>query len=455
MKTTEHSNSYTDILIDDLCEILDNPFPVSAIYHAKNRLLDYIGVTFAGVKILHEKGISLLNILDKGSGFATVIGHNTKSSFLNAILLNGLNSHVAELDDGERFAMMHPGSPIISALLPIIEERKMNGQDLIRGIIIGYEATIRIARSLQPALKDRGFHATGIAGTIGAAVAIGAALNYSKAEMKNAISAAATSAAGLLEVIDDGSQLKPYNSAHAALSGTIASIVAKSNFIGPNDVLGGKRGLFNVLTDNYDLSKLRSNTNDLLRVENCYVKPYAACRHCHPAIESALNLLDSERLTHKDIDKINVYTYYWAVKGHDHKNINGVSSAKMSTPYSVAVAIIKGKAGIYEFMPEVIQDSEIVKLTNKVTVLSDDDLTNLFPQKRAAIVEFLKKDGTIVRNRVDIPKGEPENPLSDEELKDKFIELSLYGNKNMSEINEIFQIVMDIENRIDNLYPLL
>jgi len=455
MKETKVTNSFTDILIDDLYNIIYNKLPGSAIFHAKKRLLDYIGVTLAGAKLFYDKGISLLNNFEGELEQTTVIGYNKKSSLLNTILLNGINSHVAELDDGERFAMMHPGSPIISAILPIIEERKLNGHDLLRGMIIGYEASIRIARSLQPALKDRGFHATGITGTIGAAVGIGAALNYSKSEMKNAISAAATGAAGLLEVIDDDSQLKPYNSGHAALSGAIASFMAKSDFQGPNDVLGGRRGLFNTLSDNYDLTKLRSDANDYLRIENVYVKPYAACRHCHPAVEGALNLLYSENILYADIDKINVYTYYWAVKGHDHKSINGVSSAKMSTPYSVAVAIIKGKAGIHEFMPEVIEEPKIIELTNKVSVVSDDSITKLFPHKRAAIVEFIKKDGSRVRNRVDIPKGEPENPLSDIELKEKFYELALFGNKKINEIDDIFRVVMNIENQLMDLYPLL
>jgi 2-methylcitrate dehydratase PrpD len=454
MKSTNLNvnQTLTDTLIDDLFLIVEEGFPESSMHHAKNRLLDYLGVTLAGSRMIDDKAKVLLNQMESNDAVATVIGFKSKTSLLNAVLINGLSSHVAELDDGERFAMMHPGAPIISALLPLAETRKISGLDLLKGIIIGYEASIRIARSIQPAIKERGYHATGVCGTLGAAIGVAAALSYSKAEMKAAIAAAATGSAGILEVIDEGSQLKPYNAAHAAVSGLMAAFMAKAGFAGPSDVLGGKRGFFKVMTDKFDSSLLDRNPDDYLRVENAYVKPYAACRHCHPAIEAGLNVLNHEKINPHEISSIRVDTYYWAVGGHDHADIQGVSSAKMSTPYSLAVGLLNGKAGLYEFVPELINNAEVIELANKVSVHSDDELTGLFPHKRGAAIVVTMNDGRVINNRVEIPKGEPENPVTDTELKDKFVELALYGGKTSEEADDIFRIVMNVETELAKLY---
>jgi len=144
-----------------------------------------------------------------------------------------------------------------------------------------------------------------------------------------------------------------------------------------------------------------------------------------------------------------------AVGKHDHTDIFGVSSAKMSTPYSVAVALATGKAGIEEFSIEGINDSEISSLTKKVAVCADEELTALFPEQCAAIVEVTTNDGICRTERVDVPKGEPENPLSDDELKEKFVSLATYGNKSKEEDQEIIQIVWNLEEELHNLFRLL
>ncbi len=441
----------TDDFVNDLFSIINSGFPQSSIWHAKMRLLDYLGVTFTGAKMLEGKSNRLLESIGDSREEASVIGLNYKTSILNAVLINGINAHVAELDDGERFAMMHPGAPIISVLLPLVEAKNLTGNDLLKGIIIGYEAAIRVARAIQPAIKERGYHATGVCGTLGAAAGAAAALGFSKTQMKDAISAAATGAAGILEVIDEGSQLKPYNAGHAALSGLIAAFMAQSGFVGPGNVLTGKRGFIPVLTNKYKLEKLNRLAGDYLRVENAYVKPYAACRHSHPAVEATLNILQETDVKPHDIASVKVDTYYWAVGGHEHTTIQGVSSAKMSTPYSVAVALVTAKAGLSEFVEEMLNNREVTELTQKVLVVSDDALTALFPEKRAAIVQINLTNGKSYKSRVDIPKGEPENPLSEKELLEKFTELATHGGKTFDDVHEIHNLVMHIENNLGRL----
>ena len=156
-----------------------------------------------------------------------------------------------------------------------------------------------------------------------------------------------------------------------------------------------------------------------------------------------------------DIKGIKVTTYQGVLGKHDHTEICGFSSAKMSIPYSVAVTFATGKAGIEEFTTEYINDSSIASLARKVVIYSDDQITALVPQKRAAIVEITTYEGNCYTERVDFPKGEPENPLSDDEIKEKFMSLAACGNKSKEEGSKIIQIVWNLEKELHNLFRLL
>jgi 2-methylcitrate dehydratase PrpD len=441
------SLNITDKFIDSLYELTQIELPESAVRQAKKCLLDYMGVTYAGAKMLQEKGNMMLDLSGSIDYGVSVIGFNRKSDLYNAALINGICAHFTELDDGVRQGSVHPGAPIISALLPLTEQRKLNGTDLIRGIIVGYEASIRLATAIQPSHRNKGYHATGTCGTIGAAIGCAAALRFSKHQMKNVLSAAATNSAGMLNVSKGSSELKPFNAGQAAVSGLLATLVAQAGFIGSDDVLGGEWGLLNMFTNKYNSEIFERQSSDLLSIEKVYMKPYAACRHCHPAIEATLELRKQHSFESSQIKKINIYTYNLAVGGHDHAEINGITSAKMSTPFSVAVALITGKAGIDEFSDKNILDQEILALSKKITVIASEELNALVPEKRPAIVEINTQDNSKYTQRIELAKGEPENPLSEDELLDKFISLSIFGGKSLQNAILLSNFVRNIDNK--------
>ena len=451
---TRHSN-LTDAYINVLNSLSRENSPERIALQAKKCILDYLGVTFAGSKIISDQGNRILEQFESYDKTATVIGFNKKTNIHNAALINGLLSHVAELDDGDRFGMVHPGSTVISALFAIAERDRINGDQFIKGVVVGYEAVIRIARALQPQLKKRGYHATGLCGSIGAAMGIAAALNYSKAEMKDALSAAVTNSSGILNVIRDGSDLKPYNAGQAALSGVLAAYIARAGFKGPDDVLNGYQGFLSLITDEIKYSEVEEDTNGRYRIEQIYRKPYAACRHSHPAIEAVLSLRKQFDIKSNEIKEIRVFTYSLAVIGHDHILVDGITSAKMSTPYSVVVAFETGNAGLDEFLPERIDDSRVIALTKRVKVISDDNLTAQVPQKRPAIVEIITFDNKSYVEKVDLPKGEPEIPLTEREIEDKFINLALFSGKSKKDADMIIQRVCNVESELGKLHELL
>lgn len=443
----------TDKFLTIINNIIDADISKAAVNMAKECLIDYIGVTLAGASILKNKEQKVLEDMST-KDVCHIIGYNKTTSTNLAALFNGISAHVIELDDGHRIGMLHLGSPIISALLAVAEKEQVSSQDLLRGIVVGYEVAIRLACAVQPGCKLKGYHATGTCGTVGAAMAIAAALHFDSEQMKSALSAAISSAAGVLEMIEGDTEMKPFNAGRAAMDGVVAAYIGKARFKAPEDALGGKRGFLKVMTDQPKLDFLTKISNEKLMIETIYMKPYAACRHCHPSIEAALSIRKMDGFRLEDVEDIHVDTYQLAVAGHDHTIISGSNSAKMSIPYSLSVALCIGKAGLNEFTEEYITDKQVQRITQKVTVDDVDELTTLCPQRRAAIVH-VKTKTNVYTQRVDYPKGEPENPLTKEELEEKFRGLALYGGLTSQECDEIIQEIWEPEINIQKILKIV
>jgi 2-methylcitrate dehydratase PrpD len=351
------------------------------------------------------------------------LGTAYKTTAVNAALLNGFSAHVLELDDGHRKGMIHLGASIISAVLAVAEKDNLLVDRILCGVVMGYEAAVRCARALQPGHKLIGYHVSGTCGTIGSAMGIAFACGYTKEQLRSILACAVTSAAGVLEIQEEASELKPYNLGRAAMDGLSAARMGRLALPGPDDILGGKRGFLAVLTDTPVQSHLTDFSNEDYGIEGIYQKLYAACRHCHPAIEAAIAIRNEVGFTPEQVDRVEVNTYKLAVGGHDHTDIQGMSSAKLSTPYSVALAMVKGDAGFEDFNADNLRDPDIIGLTRKVSVMEDEQLTAQSPAVRGARVIVRLKSGEEYAKEVLYPKGEPENPIRYKEIKEKTINL--------------------------------
>lgn len=410
--------SITDIFVDYLYGLSVSDLRSEAVEQARLCLLDYKGVTTAGAKILKKQGDAFLDGVLKQGGNVSVIGFQEKTTLHNAAFLNAMSAHIAELDDGHRAGQIHLGASIISALLPVSEVESLSEDAVLRGIVVGYDAAIRLAMAVNPAHKLRGFHTSGTCGTIGVAVAIAAALKFTSEQMKVAVSAATASASGLLEMQEDESELKPYNLANAAVGGITAAYCALAGFKGPDDAIGGKRGFLSVLTEYPRIQYLTEFKEKYLQIETVYRKLYAACRHAHSAIEAAITLKNGYRIDSASISSILIETYGMAIKGHDHKEIKGIQSAKMSIPFSVALALKTGHAGLGDYNETNLADDEIHRLKDLVQIVEDPEISSWLPGKRAARVTIVSA-GNSFSTCVEYPKGEPENPIIATEIIEK------------------------------------
>ena len=199
---------------------------------------------------------------------------------------------------------------------------------------------------------------------------------------------------------------------------------------------------------------IHNHQNGTYAIMKSYTKPYASCRYTHPPVEAAIHLRNQYGITPEMVDKIKVKTYNLAVSGHDHTDIQGAYSAKMSTPYSTAVALIYGKAGLQEFGEDVIENDTVKALTKKVEVVADEELSSIFPDKQAAVLT-IEANGKTHSERVDFPKGEPENPLSEKEFKTRYDALMAYGCVDKAVSDAIYAKVNEQNASVEELIEKL
>lgn len=435
--------------IDDLYRFLSGGLSDEVEEQARRCLIDYLAVTYSGCAVNAE---NMQPYIQDNPGSYSIYGSGDTADMQAAVMINAFNAHTLELDDGNRVAMTHLGAPIFSALLAAAEKNNLKLKDVFRGAVAGYEAAVRIGSAIQPSHKRKGFHVTGTCSTIGAAVGIAAMLEYDKKDLSCVLSAAATSGAGLLEVITGSSQQKPYNIAHAALAGINAALFGRY-FAGPDDILGGERGFLRCFSDAFHEEAL-SGDPEKPAIARIYMKPYAACRHCHAPIEAALLLRDESDLAISEIDRIYVDTYDLAVYGHDHSRIEGTGSAKMSIPYGIAAALLYGGAGMEMFTEEKVAEPALQPVMDKVCVTSREELSALVPDKRVAIVKIVLNTGQTVEKRVDYPKGEPENPMSQKDLEDKLRSMLAYTGYSEEYADRILRLTKDRKTSVRQLIHL-
>lgn len=438
MPSSQHSLSVN--FVRDLAD-LHNRIDEATLKKARDCLLDFLGVTLGGARDLQAKHQAILNSLTSPTVSFTVLGSQAKADLLTAALLNGMSAHQLELDDGHRYGMVHPGATVIAALLPLAQATNADDVALLRSIVVGYEAAIRVAMAVQPGMKHRGYHATGTCGAIGAAMGAGFLLGQDQKAIHTTLCVAATQSSGLLQVIRGGSDLKPFNAGQAALHGLLAATMGGAGFCGPSDVFAGEQGLLQILSVHPDPYQLDGVNKKIPAIHGIYVKPYASCRHCHPAIEAALALRKTESFNLAEVYSVRVETYGLAVHLHDHRQVANSADARMSTPYSVAAALRFGAADMDQFTAEALIDSDLMRICHSVEVVEDPTFTARVPHERGARVTIAFKSGRSIQHTVPLPKGEPENPIEPAEHLAKFRGLASYAGLDEHRIDDIISYV--------------
>lgn len=437
---------------------------VETINTVKAAFIDFFGVTYRGAK--ENSSAMAFNTIDElfrttnDLGLeASIIGNpGVKANILNAAFLNGISAHTLELDDGHRQAQAHLGAVIFPTALAISEAYGLSGKEFFEAVIVGYEVGILLGKLVNPKHRNNGFHTTGTIGTFVSGAVAAKLLNLDENQIINALGLCGTQAAGLLESDHSGSMGKVLHVGKANYNGMLSAFLARNGFTGSETIIEGSEGFLRTMvldedeynSKDYSFQSILEGVGSV-RVRDIYFKKHPFCRHLHSSIDTALKLKNSigEEYTH--IQNVAVKTYDVAAE-HDNFNPKNMEELRQSLPYAVAITLVEGEVtidslnrlvdyGLFENYSTVDKVNNIKDLVNKMIILKDEKLNELYPNKRPSNV-IIKLDDEfrngVFQNITFIPKGDFESPYDLTELIDKFKNLNpKYNINNLVIIDDI------------------
>lgn len=398
-------------------------FSQEVIHSARRALLDWHGALIAGADTDAASRLRDAYSEEFGVGKCSVAGSQKKVFARAAAFMNGTISHIAEFDDIFRDGAYHPACPTISAVFALAESRNNSVDNLLHAIIIGYEVSTRISKVIQPS-HYRYFHTTGTAGVFGAAAACAYLLRLNASQACNALATAGTFASGLQQAFRSDSMTKPMHPGHAAELGLNAALTAYAGMTGTPDLLEGDAGFGAALCENPRWNELFLGLGSSWNIEHITFKNHGCCGHNFPAIDAVSYLLNEHAIDPEQIKKIRVGGYKATAEVCHYIHPQTPFEAKFSLTYTVSARIILGRVRERAFLEKALANPQIYSMEEKIELVIDPECAAKFPLHRSAKVEIEMNDDTIYQHHQLTRHGDPDEPLSDQELVDKFHELA-------------------------------
>jgi 2-methylcitrate dehydratase PrpD len=396
---------------------------------AKYRFLDFISVACRGSKEDPSQTVyRFVKEMNKGEG--VIVGTKERAPYLYAALANGTASHAIEMDDVHNEASLHPGVVVFPSVLAAGEMAGASGKSFIVAAVLGYEVITRLGRALGPENSyKRGFHPTGTCGPFASSVACSKMMGLQEEQILNAMGISGSQAAGSMEYLAQGAWTKPFHAGWAAHSGMVAALLSSKGFKGPTSILEGRDGFLHAYSDGSDPSKVLEGIGSTFQILRASVKPHACCRYMQPPIDAVLKIINENNLRPEQVKKIKVGVLkagapLIAEPIESKVNPQSIVDAQFSMPFGAAAAVLYGKAGLKEFQLSTIQSRPVREMMRKVECFIDPELDRTFPKQWRASAEILTEDEKRYSVTIEYPKGDPENPLSWEELIERFHDLS-------------------------------
>jgi 2-methylcitrate dehydratase PrpD len=390
--------------------------PSEVVRQVKRCLLDYVGLAIgAADQPAVSHALEAVQTLG-GAPQASVLGTAVRTSAEHAALVNGIASHVLDYDDTHLPTVVHPTGPAMSAALAVGEWKNATGRDLITAFALGFEVECRVGLAVHPEHYDAGWHITGTAGAFGAAAAAGRLLGLDARRMSWALGMAGSQAAGVREQF--GSMTKSLHIGRAAASGVLGAVLASLGFDATEQIFEGRRGFCAVLSTGQHLERLTEKLGQHWEFENNGIKPYACGVVTHPVIDAVRRLREREGLTAAQVQRIDARVHPLVPELTGKREPQAGLEGKFSLYHCAAIALIEGQAGPAQFTDEAVRRPEVVELRRKVEVQAESTLA-----ENQAEVNITLKDGRTVSAWIEAATGTPQNPVSDQELKDKVHDL--------------------------------
>lgn len=390
-------------------------------------ILDHVGIALrarnaADLRQSMSKALECLGLIQ---GEATVIGDAGGYTPGAAALFNGNLGHALDFDDTHARASLHSGAPIIPAAMAAAEMRGASGKDVITGIVAGFEVQTRLSLALGPTDHyTRGFHPTATCGVFGAAAAAGRVLGLDTDQMVSAYGLCGSQAAGSMQFLADGAWNKPFHTGYAAMNGLNSTVLAQQGFRGTLEPIEGRLGFLKGYAPSPEPKKAVEGLGEVWETMAIALKPYPSCRYGHAAMDALIAIRAEHDIDTDDVELIEIGLPKTGIKligdpEDEKQRPKNYVDGQFSMAFVGAVALREGGMSWDDYEKH-LKDPKTLELCLRIRTVPHPKVEAEFPANMSGLAKVKLRSGEILEKMVVVPKGEPENFLSAEELRAKF-----------------------------------
>jgi 2-methylcitrate dehydratase PrpD len=415
--------------------------PPDVVQIAKNSIADTFAIMAFGAALPWSRMIADYATENSAGGRSRILGTSDCLSPPAAALCNGSFAHAFEMDNLTKpNSGSHPGGTVFSAILALAQDRGIGGRELLTAFVAGSEVMIRVGHATRHSQEKHGYHAPGTTGPFGAAAGSARLLKLDVDKTCNAIGIAASTAAGLLEFAKSGTgaMVKRLHIGRAGESGVLAASLAAKGFTGPVSALEGTFGFIRVFCRDYDLDALVRGLGETYVSRTILTKRYACHITAHTPVDSAIALRETHGFKPQDIESMTIAGTERMLRANNIPRPKDLMMSQYSIPYCTALAMFANPMDPDAFNERAAADPKILDLSARTTMVlaspPDDqgDMTTTLSVKL--------KDGRSFAKRATHFKGTPDDPLSLDELRGKFMLVTKkFGTAKMSDVFERIQ----------------
>ena len=424
--------------------------PRAVIEKAKLVFLDTLGVALASSTMDFGAMVTRVARQLGGAEQSHLIGSPIKVAAANAVIANGTLAHGLDFDDTLEEAIVHTGACAWMTALAVGEEISASGAAVLEAAIAGTEVLCKVGLVAPGKFHARGFHPTAICSTFGAAAAAGKLYGLTLDQWVDAFGLCGSQSSGIIEYLADGTWTKRLHPGWSAHGGVIATLLAREGFRGPAKVFEGTHGFFHSFggANEYRFEKLLELGKEW-EIPRLTFKSYPCGSISHPYMDCALRLRQNYAPAPEKIAQVVCRTAegpvhrLWEPLADKQRPVSSYG-AKFSLPYSIAVILIRGRAGLEEFTDEAIRDPLILSLAKKVRYEIDPTID--YPRHFSGHVKIRLDDGTVLEQNQPHPRGGFEDPLPPADIEDKF-----RANARLALAGQRVERVIDAIQRLEHL----
>ncbi|MFC2048171.1 MmgE/PrpD family protein [Chloroflexota bacterium] len=425
--------------------------PGEAIRRTKKQFLDCLGTALAGYEDEVGRIVTEYTREIGGTAESRLLGSGVFTSAANAAFANGTMAHALDFDDCGFTS--HPTGCILPVLLALGEKLRLSGKEILVAQVMGYECLEGLsygARAYDRTLRARGYHPTPVYGTLAAAATAAKLLKLNVTETSMALGMAGSQAAGLIE--NFGTMAKGSHSGNAARAGVLAASLVQKGYVATQEVIEGQHGLYHAIIGegNYNLSKVTEKMGKTWAIidPGLSIKTYPCCHGNARALDAILQILNEHNISFEQVESVEVMMNRGPWNSLRFDKPAAGDQGKFSMQYNMATAILDGKVDIDSFSDDKANSPEMREALSKIKVVDMSEWTSDVERRRTP-VKVRMKNGQEYTGEVDKPRGNVENPLTDEILQEKFRYCAGRVPLPPSRIERCIALVQEMENISD------